>query len=114
MGDLGAVVLVASEVSAEIRLLIGESPDDQQEDEGKQDESPPGPQSHWKPEHHQKAGTLQGVTDQRIGSGRNHGLLWLHRDRCGGIGVDTKHQTIARAGVSPARTLYDHMGQRHR
>ena len=50
MGYLGAVVLVSWQVSAQIRLLVGESPNDQKQDQRKQDESLPGPQSHWKPE----------------------------------------------------------------
>ncbi len=63
MGYPGAVVLVSWQVSAQIPLLIGESPDGHQEERGKEDQSPPGPQSHGNTEHQQEPSTIHGVTD---------------------------------------------------
>ena len=68
MGDPGAVVLVSWQVSAEIALLIGESPDDHSQEKGQEGEYPQGPQSHWHSNQQQETCAIQGVTDQRIES----------------------------------------------
>ncbi len=78
MGHLVTVVPIPWEVVGQIPFLILEPPDDQNKDRGKEDESPPGPQRHRNAEKQQQTSAVHGVADERIGPGRNHGLLCVN------------------------------------
>jgi len=92
VGHLGAVVPVSGEVGGEIPFLLLESPDDQNQQRDKEDESPPGSQREGNAQKQQQPSAIHGVADERIRPGRDDGLLWLHGDRCGSKRVGAKHQ----------------------